>query len=109
VTHAELRELFEAQAVAAQATRGTLAEARATIFMRLAATTCNVPYGRLSELGNLMRLAPVGFSRAMDEIGTTFTPRHAIEFVAGMVGRLRPEEKGSKLYAPKAYREILRR
>lgn len=109
MTHAELRQLLEAQATAAQAARGPLAQTRVAIFVHLAATADNVPLGRLAEMAELVRLAPIQFSCAMDQIGISFTPRHAVEFVAGVVGRLRPEEKGSNLYAPKRYREVLRR
>jgi hypothetical protein len=107
MTHAELRQLLEAQATAAQTERGNVL--RAAIFVRLAATADNVPCGRLSELGELIRLAPIRFSHVLGEIGTTFTPRHAAEFVAGAVSRLQPQEARSNLYAPKTYREILRR
>jgi hypothetical protein len=109
VTHAELKQLLEDQAVA-QAVRGTaLAQTRAAIFTHLAATACNVPHGRLAELGELMRLAPVQFSRAIGEVGVSFTPRHCDELVAGVVSRLRPEDKDSTPYAPKRYREVMRR
>jgi hypothetical protein len=109
MTHAELRQLFEAQAAAAEANGNALAKIRAAIFTHLAATACTVPHGRLSELGELVRLAPVSLSRARGEVGTTFRPRNATEFAAGMVNRLRPQGTTSNLYAPKAYREIMRR
>jgi hypothetical protein len=108
VTHAELKTLLEAQAAAAQAGSNALGKMRAALFIRLAATTCNVPCGRLAELDELMRLAPVRFSRVLAEVGITFMPRHAVEFVAGAVSRLQPQEESSNLYSPKAYREILR-
>ena len=110
MTPADLRQLLEAQAAAAQTQRGNeLAKKRATIFIRLAATAHNVPHGRLSEFSELIRLAPIGFSRALDEIGTTFVPRHAVEFAAGVISRLQPPAQSSNLYAPKAYREIFHR
>jgi hypothetical protein len=110
VTHAELKTLLEAQAAAAETERGNaLAKMRGAIFIRLAATSHNVPHGRLAELDELMRLAPVRFSRVLGEVGITFMPRHAVEFVAGAVSRLRPQEEGSDMYLPRGYREVLRR
>lgn len=109
MTHAELRQLLEAQAVAAAEKHGALAKQREAIFSKLAATSSNVPHGRLSELAELVRGRPTGFERALGEIGISFLPRHAVEFVTGMIGRLQSQGSSANLYAPRHYREVLRR
>jgi hypothetical protein len=110
VNHAQLKQLLEAQAEAVQVGRGNpLAKMRSALFIKLAATAHNVPPGRLSELSELIRLAPARFSHVLSAVGITFMPRHALEFVSGAVSRLRPYEESSDMYAPKHYREILER
>jgi hypothetical protein len=110
MTHAELKELFEMHAVTAQAIRGNaLTRSKVAIFTRLAATVGNIPLGRLVELGELRRLAPARFASVMGEVGISFRPRHSPEFVAGVVNRLQAQGNNSNLYAPKGYREIMRR
>jgi hypothetical protein len=110
MTHAQLKQLLEDHAAAMLTGHSNaLAKMRSALFTRLAATACNVPAGRLAELDELMRLTPARFTRLLGEIGTTFMPRHAVEFVAGAVCRLRPHEESSDMYSPRAYREILER
>src|SRR5262249_52346806 len=110
MTHAELRLLFEMRAAAAAEQRdNALARKQAAIFAGLAATVDNIPHGRLAELGELKRIAPARFASVLGEIGISLTPRHAVEFVAAIANRLQSQSSNSRLYAPKAYREILRR
>jgi hypothetical protein len=118
VTHTQLKELLEAQIAAAQeaaqakcgsAPARATAKKRAAVFARLAATSNNVSRGQLAELDELKQMVPVTFARVLSEVGISITPRHALEFVAIAVNRMRAQGSSSGMYAPKAYREVLRR
>jgi hypothetical protein len=110
MTHNELKSLFLCQAEAIAGRKDVLAKMKVALFIRLANTVSSVSYGKLNELAELKRLAPAIFNRFVSQVGTTsFMPRHALEFVAGMIHRLKPHEGDSNMYLPRSYREVLER